>query len=617
MPTPHPPSGLQPNEPPWQMRMLDHADGVVGGAVLVSPSLLVTCAHVVNAALGRPGDPEEHPGPGTAVRLRSFDDRVWSADVLPELWSAGHGSRDLAVLRLSGPGLPDTDFPTMSGCADVSSEQVLYAVGYPAGMRSLQASVVYRGRGGPTDATHQVETPESRPAQITGGFSGCAVRTATGELVGIMQKNHHYLWNDPDQPSGIAFLLPVEEFVGDRDRREGVSVRRLADESLCGREAYARLHDLLDSVSVEEVPPEALLNAHELRTVRRRASGTTAWQVLTALWDLVPPVGEPPPRVAWVHHVYQEVRVRRPLPPMVWPWIRKEAYPLGRDWEEILSRHRDRRLLSHRKPDAFVGAAEPDTVVFFDLEPVTGGYRLSHKIAHVDEEVLLQSTKVVRESDILDEIGDLMGDTTMRRFVVPAEESLRLRVMLPKDLLHLNLGQAATHRELMEYPPRLGAMYEIVYHVRERVLFPGYMGALPTKWKRKTEQQRSDTLVRDRNSLLTWDFPVSEAVHLLDDGEVTVCVAESDDEDVRHIYDSALHQGIPTIVRGPRRAIRNLAEELLGLDPGSRVPISGLARYLRDRAKGDADSRDIALIQDDFGDDLPPQALREHDRPTP
>ncbi|OLT28593.1 hypothetical protein BJF83_15090 [Nocardiopsis sp. CNR-923] len=601
------------------MRMLDHADGVVGGAVLVSPSLLVTCAHVVNAALGRPGDPEEHPGQGTAVRLMSFDDRVWDADVLPDLWAAGHGSRDLAVLRLWGPGLPDTDFPKMSGCANVSLGQVLYVVGYPVGMRSLQASVVYRGRGGPTGATHQVEVPGSRPTQITGGFSGCAVRTDTGELVGIMQKNHHYLWNDPDQPSGIAFLLPVEEFVGDRDGQGGVSVRRLADESLCGREAYARLHDLLDSVSVAEVPPESLLNPDELRKVRRRASGTTAWQVLTALWDLVPPVGEPPPRVAWVHHVYREIGVRRPLPPTVWPWIRQEAHPLGSDWDNVLTRHRDHRLLRQRKPDALVGAAEPDTVVLFDLEPVTGGYRLSHRTAHMDKEgyrLLLQGTKVVREADILDEIGDLMGDAAMRGLVTPDEESLRLRVLLPKELLHLNLGQATTHRALLEYPPRLGATYEIVYHVRERVQSASYMEALPGKWRRNCEQQRSDTLVRDRNTLLTWDFPMSEVVHLLNDGDVTLCMAESDNEDIRHIYDSALHQGIPTVIRGPRQAIRELAKELLDRDPGSRVPISGLARHLRDRAKGDAENRSIVLVHDVYGDNLPRQALQEHDHPT-
>ncbi|OKI23730.1 hypothetical protein A6A08_02910 [Nocardiopsis sp. TSRI0078] len=595
------------------MRVLDEYD-VVGGAVLLSPGLLITCAHVVNAALGRDGDKEEHPGTEATVRLQSFDDRVWSARVDTQLWSAGPESRDLAVLRLPGAGQPDTTFPVLGECADLPPDQALTTTGYPEGMRSLQASLAYRGPGGPTGFTHQVETPATRPVQITGGFSGCAVRTETGELVGIMQKNHYYAWNDPDRPSGIAFILPVEELVGVRDDGDSVSVQRLADESLCGRRDYDRLHDLLDSVSLEEVPPEDLLRSGELRQLRRHgSSGTTAWRVLTALWDLVPPFGEPPPRVTWVHHVYQELRHQRPLPPTVWSWIRQEASPMGRDWEEALTRDRDRRLLRSRDPDrpaaASRGRAEdglPDTVVLFELEPVAGGYRLSHSIAHLEEGYrrLPQGTKLVSEPEICDEIGDLMGEATMQRLVTPNEESLRLRVVLPKDLLHLNPGQATPHRDLLEFPPRLCTKYEIVYHVRERALKPDYMGASPALRHLRSERQRSSPLVEDRNVLTAWQLEVSEVANALSDEEYTICVTDSDNGDVRHVYDAALHQGIPTIIRGPKDAVIGLVNELLDRDPDSRVRIAELPRYLRDRARDNSDSRNIALIQDDFGDPL-------------
>lgn len=607
MATPHTPRGLQPNEPSWQMRVLDQYD-TVGGAVLLSPGLLVTCAHVVNAALGLDGDKEEHPGELATVRLKSFDDREWEATVDTRLWSAGPDSRDLAVLRLRDAG-PDTSFPVLRECASLEPQQPLYTVGYPEGMRSLQAPLVCQGPGGPTGFTHQVETPTSQPVRITGGFSGCAVRTGTGELVGIMQKTHHYVWNDPDRPSGIAFILPVEEFVGERDGGEVVSVQRLSDESLCGRQTYDRLHDLLDSIPLATVPPEVLLRPSEMRRAGRHGRGATAWRVLTALWDLVPPLGEPPPRVAWVHHVYQEIRHQRPLPPAVWSWIRQEASPMGRDWEEALTRDRDLRLLRRREPEVPAaprghhGGRPSDTVVVFQLDPVTGGYRLQHRIAHRDERgELPQSTRLVGEPEICDEIAELMGEAAMQMLVAPNEESLQLHVLLPRELLHLNPGRASPHRDLLEFAPPLCTMYEIVYHVRERALLEDYQGVPPGQWRLRCERQAQNPLVEDRNVLASWKQEVSEVAIALSDRNVTVCVTDSDNGDVRHVYDSALYWGVPTIIKGPRKAVASFLEELLDREPGSRVPVSGLPRHLRDKARKSSEARDIAIIHDVFGD---------------
>ncbi|WP_268778210.1 trypsin-like peptidase domain-containing protein [Nocardiopsis sp. RV163] len=610
MAAPRTPRGLQPNEPSWQMRVLDQYD-TVGGAVLLSPGLLVTCAHVVNAALGLDGDKEEHPGALATVRLKSFDDREWEATVDTQLWSAGPDSRDLAVLRLRDAG-PDTSFPVLRECASLEPQQPLYTAGYPEGMRSLQAPLVCQGPGGPTGLTHQVETPASQPVRITGGFSGCAVRTGTGELVGIMQKTHHYVWNDPDRPSGIAFVLPVEELVGERDGGDVVSAQRLADESLCGREAYDSLHDLLDSVSLEAVPPEGLLRPSETRRARRHdtGAGTTAWRVLTALWDLVPPAGEPPPRVVWVHHVHQEIRRRRPLPPAVWSWIRREASAMGRDWEEVLTRDRDRRLLGSRGPNAPAtplaqrSARPPGTVVTFELEPVTGGYRLLHSIDHRDERgELPQSTRLVGESEICDEIADLMGEATMQMLITPDEDSLRLSVRLPRELLHLSLGQASPHRDLVAFPPLLCTTYEIVYHVRERVTAPHYLGA-SERWRTRTMRQRARPLVEDRNVLTSWRQETKEVANVLSDLDLTVLVVDDESPDLRHVYDAALYQGVPTIIRGPKSAILPLLQELLDQEPDARVRISGLPRYLRDRARENSDSRKIAIIHDSFEDTL-------------
>ena len=255
MDTPHPPPGLQPNEPSWQLRVLDRSGSVVGGAVLVSPGLLVTCAHVVSDALGRHPSAVDHPGPGAPVVLRSFDGRDWEAVVSTELWDAGPGSRDLALLTLPGErGLPDTGFPTLGRAGGLDRSQRLTVVGYSVDLRSLSARLSYEGMSGATPYSHQVETPKRNSVQITPGFSGCAVRTGTGEVVGIMQHNLTYGWLAPGEPAGTSFFLPVEEMVGSRSGVLGpVTLRRLAGEAVCGARTYESLHDTLESVSTEEI----------------------------------------------------------------------------------------------------------------------------------------------------------------------------------------------------------------------------------------------------------------------------------------------------------------------------------------------------------------------------
>ncbi|GCD34690.1 serine protease [Streptomyces chrestomyceticus JCM 4735] len=93
----------------------------VGAGVLLADDLVLTCAHVVNSALGRDRYDQTLPGPGQEVRVRLphvAADRDLTARVEPALWSppraTAGGSRpvppgahlhhgDLAVLRLPGP----------------------------------------------------------------------------------------------------------------------------------------------------------------------------------------------------------------------------------------------------------------------------------------------------------------------------------------------------------------------------------------------------------------------------------------------------------------------------------------------------------------------------------
>ncbi|MFG2829520.1 trypsin-like peptidase domain-containing protein [Streptomyces sp. NPDC048434] len=96
-----------------------HGDRAVGAGVLVAERLVLTCAHVVNSALGRSRFTQDTPAPGDTVTLRlpHVAGRDLPARVVREMWvpprATGAGSRpvepgqvpyhgDLAVLELTG-----------------------------------------------------------------------------------------------------------------------------------------------------------------------------------------------------------------------------------------------------------------------------------------------------------------------------------------------------------------------------------------------------------------------------------------------------------------------------------------------------------------------------------
>ncbi|WP_327688285.1 trypsin-like peptidase domain-containing protein [Streptomyces tubercidicus] len=114
-------AGAGPDTPLQQsFASVRHGEQALGAGVLVADRLVLTCAHVVNSALGRDRFAQDTPGPGDTVTLRLphvAAGRDLTARVLRELWvppratAAGsapvepgrvpyHG--DLAVLELTG-----------------------------------------------------------------------------------------------------------------------------------------------------------------------------------------------------------------------------------------------------------------------------------------------------------------------------------------------------------------------------------------------------------------------------------------------------------------------------------------------------------------------------------
>ncbi|MBE3001763.1 serine protease [Nocardiopsis sp. HNM0947] len=611
-PTPRP---APQSEPPWQLRVLGTDGHPVGGAVHLSPRFFVTCAHVVNTALGLPTDSSEHPGEDARVLLGQADGRTWEASVGVEVWSAGHGEIDVAALWLTSPGFPDTGHPVLMAGSQLRQGDPLRTTGYPEGF-AMHSSLLYVGPAGPSRASHQATLPENEVQPIREGFSGCGLITESAELVGLVQQNYFHPF-DSGRPSGTTFFLTTDDMPGgEQDATDPGStpVRRMRDEAQVGAVVYERLHDYFDAVSAETLPHTHLLDDEEYRRTRERiGTDPTAWDVLMGLWNLVPTDDTPPLRLLWVHHVFRELRAQRPVPQAADRWLGQESREhLGDEWAQILDAELDRRAAAPSPgPDAPADGPGPEapasghrsgTVLTFEVEPVTGAYKLSHGIAHRTGrgyEHREQETVLVQRYQLRDRVGDLVSRAGG---VVPGRGSARLSFLLPKRLLGLDLGSLRGHHGERPDAPTLAEEYELVYHVRERVRPPRPVSARERPWRQRTARQREHPLLDAGTLLATWDRVEEEVRADLTDGRLTVCLVETDRADVHSVYDAVLEAGVPTVLRGPRRELTTLLGELLSARPDDRRHVLSLPALLREQAE--LKEHGIVVVHDEHGDAL-------------
>lgn len=608
--------------PSWQLRVLGPGDEVVGGAFLLSPNLAVTCAHVVISAMGYDKETVFHDAPRVTVRLLARDGRTYETEVDARIWSCGPYSRDLAVLRPEPSVLGSVDLPVLLETAPREANAPLHLLGYPADAGSMWLSLAYRGEAGPSPGSHQVEIAAGSSVHITDGFSGCAVRDETGAVVGMMQKTHFYGWGEQDKPSGIGFFLPISEMVGRRDKgsdsERHVTVRRLTDESVCGPETYDLLHDSLHAMPVEDLVWEDFLSHDELERLRgHHRPVASAWEVLMAVWDFYPRSGRPPVHLAWVHHVFREVNRLRPITPAVWAWVAVTGPRLlGSSWEEDLVADRARRLEQGSGSGAGGGSSpedtpvadQPEVMAIFHLEQVARGYRMSFSMAYRSGaggyDLRPQESEVLQRAGICDRISDTVREARSRSLISVDAERVGLRIIVPRALVNLRLGQTAVSRGTLHHPARLAGRYEIIFHVRERIESADYLDADPSLWRRRTQLQHQSPSIRHQNVFFSWQLPVDEVADRLSDAGVTICAVDSDGENHSDVLDSVLHQGVPTVIQGPREAVRSIVEELLVKEPDSRVPVGSLAGYLRERYAHERAAGEISLIHDLYGDEL-------------
>ncbi|MEY9213844.1 trypsin-like peptidase domain-containing protein [Thermobifida halotolerans] len=200
-----------PSAPDWQLRVRTFDGDTAGAGVLVSPRHVLTCAHVVCAALGRPWEEAGTPRPAEPVALDApRGGGAWqaAATVLDDGWFVDRSPWDAAVLLLDRPAPAAPPTLRSRGGADRPGRAVSM-VGFsadeaPAGVWSHGVLI---GRGGRHHEHVQFDIRSSTSARITGGFSGSGVREDPGgALVGIVCDAHQ-----DDRGLGVSgWMIPVE-----------------------------------------------------------------------------------------------------------------------------------------------------------------------------------------------------------------------------------------------------------------------------------------------------------------------------------------------------------------------------------------------------------------------
>ncbi|GII84050.1 hypothetical protein Ssi03_20400 [Sphaerisporangium siamense] len=189
---------------PWSVRV--HGPrGICGAGVLLDPHHVLTCAHVVNTALGRPPDAPELPASPIELDFPfSADGHRLSAWVADGGWFPIQGDErgDVAVLALAAPA-PDGAAPAVFRERAERGTPV-HAYGYPPGVDTGVWAVSYEvgDPGGPEWIQLDATRPTGR--RIEHGFSGAAVeRLGDGRVVGIV------VTEDPTDTAKVAWMLPT------------------------------------------------------------------------------------------------------------------------------------------------------------------------------------------------------------------------------------------------------------------------------------------------------------------------------------------------------------------------------------------------------------------------
>ena len=167
----------------------------VGVGFLVGSGDIITCAHVVNVALGRGMRAQERPTGRLTVEFPLLPDvGGWSLRVTAKLlrWVApprdGVVGEDIACLRLDNSCLPDGAAPAALAAGPVRAGQVVDVFGYPnAPPRPDGAWVEAVVRGLVAGGRLQLDAAPGTALRIQPGYSGSPIYDrVSGLVVGML-----------------------------------------------------------------------------------------------------------------------------------------------------------------------------------------------------------------------------------------------------------------------------------------------------------------------------------------------------------------------------------------------------------------------------------------------
>ncbi|GAB3457635.1 hypothetical protein GCM10027570_40390 [Streptomonospora sediminis] len=209
------------NLPDWQLRVIrggggpaaggsGNSGGVgsVGSGVVVSPFHVLTCAHVVEAALPPDRRTADPAGPRTAVRLdapRGADGWQATGTVVDDGWFRDRAPWDIAVLRLDRPA-PAAP-PVLRPAHGAEQGTGIGIVGFSDAAAGVWVYGTLGGSGGSAYEHVQLDVRPAGGLGVVAGFSGGGVRDQRdGALLGILCE----AWLEGTAPAGVCWMIPIE-----------------------------------------------------------------------------------------------------------------------------------------------------------------------------------------------------------------------------------------------------------------------------------------------------------------------------------------------------------------------------------------------------------------------
>jgi len=150
----------------------DHA----GMGIVIDPSHVITCAHVVNAALGRDARTQDTPGEPVRISFPLLGEAITVNGTVSVWRPAGPKQRDdIAVLKIDRPAPENAGVAMLADVTGISTDgDQLGVFGVAAGDR-LGNHIDARFKGSTSAAWVQIDGIDRERAFIEGGFSGAAV----------------------------------------------------------------------------------------------------------------------------------------------------------------------------------------------------------------------------------------------------------------------------------------------------------------------------------------------------------------------------------------------------------------------------------------------------------